>query len=379
MVFPFFALSRKGLNVKDETRYEDKLERDGKRIEVLWRVTRNTAYRYPGPFDRKVHKAIEELIDELPLPIENPIPFSIYDLCKRIGISARGGKNYREIKEALKTVVATTIESKGTLYLKDRKRWVDDVFHLYERVVFRGEQLPNGEVADTNYLYLGSWYLDNINTRYVKPLDYTYYKSLNSTIAQRLYELFSVKFYRLFLEKFPCLNYRYSTLCQLLPITRQRHLSLAKQQLSPSHKELEDTSFLSKVEWKETSEERDWVLEYYPGARAEQEVERYRSKDSAFLEDERQRALPFTQTSDDIELQGLVEAMIEILGDEESRGFYIKVARLVSSNVIYRYLSEVKDDWLRGKVRKSKGALFTDKIKRYCRERGIDLGLKSSS
>jgi len=30
-------------------------------------------------------------------------------------------------------------------------------------------------------------------------------------------------------------------------------------------------------------------------------------------------------------------------------------------------------------VRRSKGALFTDKIKRYAKERGIDLGLKSGS
>jgi hypothetical protein len=37
-------------------------------------------------------------------------------------------------------------------------------------------------------------------------------------------------------------------------------------------------------------------------------------------------------------------------------------------------LSEVKDDFRRGRVRKSKGAAFTDRLKRYCEERGILLG-----
>ncbi|MGB9861274.1 MAG: hypothetical protein ACPLRP_02970 [Candidatus Bipolaricaulaceae bacterium] len=37
----------------------------------------------------------------------------------------------------------------------------------------------------------------------------------------------------------------------------------------------------------------------------------------------------------------------------------------------YRVLSEVKDDFRRGRVRKNKGAAFTDRLKRFCLDRGI--------
>lgn len=380
LTLPFFALSRKELAHKDETVYQSRIERNGKAIEVLWKVSRSINYQYPGPFDRNVHKAIEEIINELPPPVTNPIGFSVYELCQRMGITTQGGQNYRKVKEALKTVVATTIESKGTFYSKGKKNWVNDIFHLYDRIIFKGEQLPNGEVADKNYLFLGSWYLDSINSRYVKPLDYKYYKSLKRTIAQRLYELLGVKFYRVLQSETTFLNYRYSTLCQLLPITTQKHFSLVRQQLQPAHKELIQTGFLEKVDWKDMEGEGDWVLHYYPGARAEEERQKFGMPlDEPALETEPEQLglpLPATAEKDEFEVQSLVKEMLQVLGDEQSKSFYTKIARLAPSTVIYRCLSEVKDEWRREMVRTTKGAVFTDKVKRYCQQRGIELGIK---
>jgi len=75
--------------------------------------------------------------------------------------------------------------------------------------------------------------------------------------------------------------------------------------------------------------------------------------------------------------------MLELLGDERSRPFYLKLARRAVDHprlldLVYRCLSEVKEEWREGLIRTSKGAVFVDKLKRYCKERGIDLGLKSS-
>ena len=393
LALPFFALSRKGLGQKTTTVYRNEIIRDGKRLEIFWQVTANTKYGYPGPFDKEVHKVVEQIITERMekkgLPLRNPIAIgSIYEICHRMGISTQG-KNYRKIKEALRRITLTGVESRGAFYSKDRKKWVEDIFHLYDRVIFKGEELPDGTVADTNYLFLSTWYLENINALYVKPLDYNYYRALRSTIAQRLYELLGVKFYGALQAGHAHLRYRYSTLCDLLPITRQVYLSKAKEKLSPAHVELEDTGFLSKVVWRQGAAKDDWFIYYYPGPKAIEEVGKCQLPQGAVIMEEAeppQEELPPTSAVDEssqlelgvdeLELKGLVESMIEILGDEHSRPFYTKVARLCPSNVIYRILSEVKDDWLQGKVRKSKGALFTDKIKRYCQERGIDLGLK---
>ncbi len=92
---------------------------------------RQLKVRLPGPFAKKVHKAIEQVIEEGGFPVENPIQFSIYELCKKMGIST-GGPNYRRIKEAFKKIISTTIESGGTFYNKGKKKWIDRSFHLYD-------------------------------------------------------------------------------------------------------------------------------------------------------------------------------------------------------------------------------------------------------
>ena len=389
LVFPFFALSRKGLKQKTKTEYRAVVQRGERRVEILWRVSSSSEYGYPGPFDQRVHKAIEEIINEMPYPIRNPIGFSLYDLCRRMQLSTSGGSDYRKIKESLERIVATTVKSRGTFYVKGRKQWIDDVFHIYDRVVFRGERLPDGRIADRNYLFLNSWYLENLNARYVRPLDYTFYKSLRSNIAQRLYELLGVKFYGLIRAGYTSIGYRYSTLCQLLPLTRQRYLSRARQILDPAHEELLRAGFLAEVRWGEAASvedgdreetgtgDGDWLITYVPGGRARAEVEQYALAPVEVLEGQDDAwKLPFELDAERrAEVEALVDEILRVTQDPGSRPFYRRVARLCPPELIYRVLSELRDEERRGRIRLSKGAAFTDKIKRYCGERGIDLGL----
>lgn len=279
LVLPFFALWDKDVRNRTKSEYTAVVKRGNQRLEVLWRVTSDPEYGYPGPFDREVHKAIEQIISEFPIPIQNPIPIgSLYNLCKRMGISSLGGSQYRKIKDALERITTTSIKSGGTYYSKEKKEWIEEIFHLYERVVFKGRALPNGNIADTNYLYLNSWYLDNINANYVKPIDWEYYKYLENPIAQRLYELLSVKFYGILMRRGSFLSYKYSTICELLPITRQKYFSLAKKILDPSHEKLKESGFLADWNWDETLDkgDNDWLIKYYPGERAKEEIERFR-------------------------------------------------------------------------------------------------------
>lgn len=274
LVFPFFVLERK--SKKLETEYKDIVKRGGQNIEIIWNVSANPKYGYPGPFDREVHKAIEQIISEILRKegeIKNPISFSIYDLCNRMGITSAGGDNYQRIKKALEKIRATTIKSEGALYQKKEKKWISKVFGIYDGVIFRGEQLEDGTITETNLLYLGDIYLQSLNSFYVKPIDYDYFKSLKSKIASRLYEILGVKFYGLRnkREKFIC--YRYSKLCQLLPVTPHKFFSSAKQQLDPGNNELRDTGFISKFDWSENGN-NDWLIYYWPGERAKEEMKR---------------------------------------------------------------------------------------------------------
>lgn len=194
-----------------------------------------------------------------------------------MGINKFGGSQYSKIKEALERITTTSIKSAGTFYSLDRKEWIEDIFHLYERVIFKGKRLLSGNIADTNYLYLNSWYLDNINAHYVKPINWELYKSLGTPIAQRLYDLLSVKFYGLLMGGGKLICYRYSTICDLLPIAQQRYLSLARKILDPAHQRLKETAFIENWDWEKTSKkgkENDWLIKYYPGKMAKEEIRR---------------------------------------------------------------------------------------------------------
>jgi len=282
LVFPFFSLWDKDVHRRAKTEYKATIKRGGQKLEIFWRVSSNSDYGYPGPFDREVHKAIEYLISRLPLPIKNPIRLgSLYNLAKLIGITP-SGRTWKQIKLALERITFTGIVSKGAFYNKRGNQWIEDAFHLYDRVVFKGNKMPNGEIADTNYLFLNSWYLDNINARYVKPVDWDYYRLLQTPIASRLYELLSVKFYGLS-KKEKYIRYKYSTLCNLLPVSQQKHLSNARKVLDPAHQKLKETEFLADYSWEDISstqshpKAKDWYILYYPGKRAKNEIKKFRT------------------------------------------------------------------------------------------------------
>lgn len=375
LLLPVFFLSRKGKRSVIEYRAE--IAQDGQEAELLWRV-------YPGslgplgPFEKDVFRGMEYLILRRPFPIQNPIPFTIYALCKLMGLSD-SGKIYADIKTALLRITQATVHSKRAFWSKKRKAWVEDVFHLYDRITFEGERLPDGTVAETNLLWLGSWYLESLNAFYLRPFDYRFYRSLQSPVAKRLYEILGVKFQRARDRGEEFVRYRYANLCQLLPLTRQTFLSKAQEKLLPAHKELAAAHFLAQVEWLPLRE-GDWVVRYWPGPRAFREMEEARQRTEwspAWLEEHAaQRA------EDEAWIRGFASFLAEELEDPGSYAFYEKLARLALrdgalEDLIYQVLSEVKDDFRRGRVKKTKGAAFTDRLKRACEAHSISLPLGS--
>src|SRR5665648_241671 len=311
LIFPFFILERK--SKKLETEYKDIVKRGNKKIEIIWNVSANTKYGYPGLFDREVHKVIEQIISEILKKdgeIKNPISFSIYDLCNRMGITTSGGKNYRKVKEALERIRMTGIKSEGAFYHKGQKEWISKVFGLYDSIIFRGGQLEDGSIAEKNLLYLGNIYLQSLNSFNIKPIDYTYWRILESKIASRLYEILGIKFYGVRNKKEGFIRYKYSTLCQLLPVTPHSYISSAKRQLNPGNNELRDTGFISKYEWSENGND-DWLIYYWPGERAKEEMKRVRAftthQEEDLLPESKREVKTFSE-----EQAGLVNKLLEL-------------------------------------------------------------------
>lgn len=318
--FPFFALTKRGLRKKTKQEYRFVKERDGKKVELLWKVTANAEYGYPTPFDHKVARAMDVIIDEAYVrngfQLVNPIEFSIYRIATLMGFGLRkkrGGWLYEKIRDSLKRITATTVESKGSFFLKDEKAWVEDIFHLYERVRFKGMRMPvGGGVAETNYLWLGDEYLRNINARYVRPLDYEFLRELKNPLSRRSYEVLSPKFYGLD-KRLSYYHVDYLDYCQTLPVTPQRYYSDVKKQLHPSHEELGSGEFISKVGYVfHKGSKKVKTLRFYLGKRARAEQNGEFLKRAKYLHVEEQLLLPLSgKETEKVELSGLAKELHE--------------------------------------------------------------------
>jgi hypothetical protein len=76
------------------------------------------------------------------------------------------------------------------------------------------------------------------------------------------------------------------------------------------------------------------------------------------------------------EMEAFAQEIAERLEDDHSLGFYRKVVDTIPENLIWQALSEVKDAFLSGRVKKSKAALFTTVIKSKAQEHNINLNIK---
>jgi len=343
---PFFELFTKGLRKKTEIEYRAIKNRGNQIKEILWSVSANSKYGYPGPFDREVHKAIEQIISEILREkgkIKNPIPFSLYNLCKRMGI--KGGGNYQETKKALERIQATVIKSENAFYHKGKKKWISSVFCLYDSVIFRGEQLEDGSITEINLLFLSDIYLQSLNSHNIKSINYTYWRSLKSKIASRLYEILGIKFYGVRNKKDFSICYKYTTLCQLLPVISYRYFSDAKRQLNSGNDELIDTGFISKYKWSKNGN-NDWLIRYWPGERAKKEMKNGQKKQLEFKEDD--YLIDSDNNGADINIKKQPESEesehdIELINQLVD----LNVSKITAKNLVKKYNNESIKDWVR--------------------------------
>lgn len=76
-----------------------------------------------------------------------------------------------------------------------------------------------------------------------------------------------------------------------------------------------------------------------------------------------------------LEKEFFAKDIAEQLGDDHSLGFYRKVVDTIPEHLIFQALSEVKDAFLTGRVKKSKAALFTTVIQEKAREHNISFNI----
>jgi hypothetical protein len=118
-----------------------------------------------------------------------------------------------------------------------------DRYHAFERAVSLGKKLPDGTIADKNYVWLSEWQLENLNNNYFLPIDFEAYKRLKNHTAKALVPLLQVWLYAS--EGQRVFSKNYEDLCQYLNLQVYKYPSLIKQKLSPALEELQRGGYLA--------------------------------------------------------------------------------------------------------------------------------------
>lgn len=219
---------------------------EGQRIKARATILPSAEYGLPITADQDKFFALQKIITELRSrlgEVKNPIGFSSAELLRILGKRVTAGKNYDDIIEWLKRMTLTGIFSEGTVYFAGKKVWATDTFHVFERAISFGSEMPDGHCAEKNYVWLSEWQLENINNDHLVPVDLETYRRLRNHIAKTLVPLL-----RIWLEGSRgagVLEKSYAELCEILNITRYRYLSKIHEKLAPSLNELTSAGYLS--------------------------------------------------------------------------------------------------------------------------------------
>ncbi len=238
-----------------------KREIGGKTIVAEAAIIPSVTLGLPTTADQDKYLAFQKIVNErraqLGGEISNPVSFTSSELLAILGLG-QAGKNYNDVYEWLERMAATTIRSQGVVFLAKRKVYARDIFHVFDRVVIMGGELPDGHVADCNYVWLSTWQLENINQNYLLPVDFETYRGLKNNIAKALVPLLQLWLYAS--RNHGVFEKRYDDLCELLALRPQKYPSDITKQVGPSLDELRSKGFLSAWALEVTNDGRSYKI-----------------------------------------------------------------------------------------------------------------------
>ncbi|SRR5579883_1261192 len=239
---------------------------DGKRIEAKATIAPTALFGLPITADQDKWLALHKILSDVQVrdgQVTNPVSFTSAELLALLNIYKDSGKNYRDVSEWLDVMVGTTIISEGAVYAGGKRYFGKDAFHVFDRAVSFGKQLPDGRIADKNYVWLSDWQLQNINRHHQLPVDLDAYRQLKNFIAKALVPLLQVWLYAT--RDDGVFEKRYDELCQILNVRQWNYPSKIKEKLGPSLDELKQFGYLSDWRIERASDKRTYKILFFHG------------------------------------------------------------------------------------------------------------------
>lgn len=354
--FPLFLL--KGDRGKIECiKYEDTITGDkGLSVKREWKVYPDSKLGFGTASTLSTLFELFQIWKETNFAHQNIHFGSIYNLTQRKGLQPNK-RTYERIRRDLSCLVGMKIEAKNAFWDNEKRAYVDIIFHLFDSVFFFKEKpdgsctLPFGQIKSSDVLY-GSVLK---NSLLIAGFDSKFFHSL-TPLEQKLALYLSKIFRSQSVHKREIIQF-----AQQIPVyaKQMKHI---KEQLKEASKGLINKGFtlLDNFDFEKGSDRKELIV-----------FKRKRTVPLSFEKNEKRLNTVFKKEQYEIDV--MVEDILTVCQDEKSTNFYKKVATLLPWEVIYRALSEAKETRDLGEIKKSKGALFTSLIKRYAKERGIEL------
>ena len=209
-----------------------------------------------------LHHIITDLLKETGT-VTNPIRFTSAELLRLLNKQRDSGKNYKDISEWLDVMMSTTIMSNGVVYEAGKQRFARDRFHVFARAVSVGKEMPDGTIADANYVWLSEWQLENINAKFLLPIDLITYRELRNHIAKALVPLLQVWLFAS--QRAGSFEKRYDELCEMLSLKAYKAASRITQQLKASLDELTRHGYLEKWRIERVADKQSFKVVFFHG------------------------------------------------------------------------------------------------------------------
>lgn len=322
--------------------------------------------------EMKCFYALVEIWEGAGKPWNTNVEFSLHEIARILGLSW-SGRTFALIEEWLDRLKKIPIDWINAYYQKD-KEITESVLQsftiLNDLVIFKRSVSGQLSLALSSFRF-HERIIRNLLDRNTKPLRLDQILALDKEISILLYRHLDL----VMADKGHYERTAAGLLSDDLQLVggRYRYPSRRAQVLAPAFEELEgielSTGVLTSARLERTADGTDWkgVFEKRPFEASPRKA--------------RGRKLSTEETAD---VEGMIETILRVTGDDHSRAFYAKLAKRCLEvpqlqDAIYRALGEVKEDAHEGRIQTSRGAVFTDKLKRICDERGIDLRLGATN
>ena len=271
---PIHTLSKKGSN---QIRIIHR-PADGGQIDLYWKVSPNQEYGAPRQLAYKLDKlVIDRKIDTLARPVPRIIHLgSLHQIAQELGLR----RDTNSVKKALYQNASVFCTIKLSYTSREAKtRRIEQSNNRY-RVILKGQDLPDGSIAENVYIAFNDPFLEIINNSPTRPLDYDYLKALPPA-ASRFYELVSFQFFAAFKYGHQEAKIRYSDYCQRAPQNRYFSRQPAQNQMNGSHRHHKRSGYIARLRYTKTTDEEgrpDWFIHYTPGPKAFAEYQAFTGK-----------------------------------------------------------------------------------------------------